>query len=326
LRRRSVVIGLLGVAGTGLAVQTLAQEMRQAPLIGMLIGSNPKISSARYFLSGLADLGYVEGRDYRLEVRYAEQDSSRLPTLAKGLVALNPSVIFADDIASAIPASKATRTIPIVCPMLGDPVAAGLAKTLSHPGGNVTGVSSGVHGLLSKQIEIATQLSTEVTTIGVLLQRSYLNWQNQQRESDEAAHKLNVKLIFSDVQTSDDVAPAFDHLAKTGAQIVVITPAPMFVAERRQILLLQQRERLPTLGPFRLFAQDGALASYGISAAANFRRAASFVDRILKGAHAGDLPVEFPTKLELIINLKTAKALGLTVPPAVLAQADEVIE
>jgi putative tryptophan/tyrosine transport system substrate-binding protein len=128
------------------------------------------------------------------------------------------------------------------------------------------------------------------------------------------------------VQTSDDLAPAFDHLAKTGAQVIVITEGPMFVAERRQISMLQQRERVATLGPFRYFAEDGALASYGISAAANFRRAASFVDRILRGAHAGDLPIEFPTKLELIVNLKTAKALGLTVPASVLAQADEVIE
>jgi putative tryptophan/tyrosine transport system substrate-binding protein len=326
MRRRSVVIGLLSAVGTGLAVQALAQESGQPPLIGMLIGSNPKISSARYFLSGLADLGYVESRDYRLEARYAEQDPGRLPSLAKELVALNPSVIFADDIGSAIPASKATSTIPIVCAMCGDPVAAGLAKTMSHPGGNVTGLSSNVHGLLSKQIAVAAQLSADVRTIGVLLQRSYLNWRNQQREADEAAQKLNVKLIFGNVQTSDDLSSAFDHLAKTGAQVVVITPAPMFVAERRRVSMLQRRERVPTLGPFRLFAQDGALASYGISAAANFRRAASFVDRILKGAHAADLPFEFPTTLELILNLKTAKALGLTVPPALLAQADEVIE
>ena len=326
--RRRDCIKLVGVGVvSAIATRTaFSQDANQLPLIAMLIGLNAAISSARFFLAGLADLGYEESKNYRLAARYAEQRPERLTPLAEELVRLHPTVIFADDVGSALPASKITSSIPIVSAMLGDPVKAGLVKSLARPGGNVTGLSSDVEGLVGKQMEIAVQAVPGAALIGLLLETSYAGWNEQRTEADAAAQRLGISLIVAEAENPADLTAAFEQISKSGAQVAVVPASPLFVGQRRILVALAATTRLPVIYSFPFFAEDGGYISYGVRATDNFRRAARFVDKILKGAKPGDLPIEFPTKLDLVINLKTASALGLTVPPLLFARADEVIE
>jgi len=294
----------------------------------MLIGSNPKISSSRFFLDELSKLGYVQSKDYRLEARYAEQHPERLRPLAEELVGLHPTVIFADDANSAIPLSQVTSTIPIVSAMLVDPVKAGLAKSLARPGGNVTGLSNYVEGLLGKQIEIAAQAITDPRTVGLLVDSQQVAWssEEQRAEGEAAARKLGLAFVSSEVRSEAEIEAGFESLAKAGAQIIVVPASSMFVGQRKRLIESEEAVRLPVVFPLRFFATDGGYISYGMSPPDNFRRAATYVVRILKGAEPGSLPIEFPTKFQLVVNIKTAKALALTVPTTFLARADEVIE
>jgi putative tryptophan/tyrosine transport system substrate-binding protein len=294
----------------------------------MLIGSNPKISSSRFFLDDLLKLGYVESKNYRLEARYAEQHRERLRPLAEELVSLHPTVIFADDLDSAISLSQVTSTIPIVCAMLGDPVKSGLAASLAHPGGNVTGLSNLVEGLLGKEIEIAAQAITDPRTVGLLVDSQEVGMSSveQRVEGEAAARKLGLAFVSSEVRSEAEIEAGFESLAKAGAQIIVVPASATFVGQRKRLVESEEAVRLPVVFPFRFFATDGGYVSYGMSPPDNFRRAATYVVRILKGAEPGSLPIEFPTKFQLVVNIKTAKVLGLSVPTPLLARADEVIE
>jgi len=275
---------------------------------------------------GLQDFGYVEGRDYGVENRYADGDASRLPLLAEELVRLNPDVIVASTTNGTLAAKQATANIPIVGVNLTDPVGFGLIVSEAHPGTNVTGILFRLEGLTAKQVEIALDLMPGASNMGVLVDVDNPANMLQRREVEAAAGKLGVSITAVDVRTVEEAGAVIQTLVRERASIVVVLASAMLLNARRQIASFALASRLPTVFNFREHVEDGGLISYGIDLRQNYRRGAYFVDRILKGEKPGDLPIEFPTKVELVFNATTAKAIGLTIPPTLLARADEVIE
>ena len=298
-------------------------------LIGVLLAGT-KASQVRAFSSfpqGMRELGYVEGRDYVIEERYAEADLTRLPTLANEIVRLKPDVIVTSTSVAALPVAQATASIPIVAVNLVDPVGLGLAGSEARSGTNVTGTLFRLPGMTEKLLEIGLDLIPGATKIGVLvLTGATGGGLVQQREIEAAIAKSKLKLIPAEVLARDQIGRAFQSLAHAGAEIVVAGLDVRIVAWRRQIAAFALATRLPTIFSVRENVEDGGLVSYGINGPASYHRAAYFVDRILRGAKPTDLPIEFPTKLELVINLTTAQAIGVAIPPALLARADDVIE
>jgi putative ABC transport system substrate-binding protein len=326
--KRRAFLATLAASAAQWPGRALAQMPPKRPLIGFL-GASTKAVAARYysgFPQGMRELGYVEGRDYAFEDRYADGDGTRLPLLAEQLVRLKPDLIVAGPITAVLAAKQATANIPIVGVNLNDPVGMGLVASEARPGTNVTGILALVEGLLGKQVEIALDLVPGANKIGVLVNSNNPSNLLQQREVEAAAAKIGVGMATVDARAADDIGSAFQLFVCERASIVVVLADAMFINARRQIAAFALASRLPTVHTFREHIEDGGLVSYGIDLSQNYRRAAYFVDRILKGEKPGDLPVEFPTKLGLVINLTTAKAIGLTVPPALLARADEVIE
>jgi putative ABC transport system substrate-binding protein len=278
-------------------------------------------TTALAFVNGLREQGYVEGRDLDIAYKFADGFLDRLPALAEQLVKLRPDAILAPTTFSAVAAKAASATVPIVCPLLENPVRVGLVASENQPGGNVTGLLRYVDGLAGKQVELARELIPGVTRIGVLINSGNLDLTGW-RDIETAGSALAVEVLPFEVGAPNDFDAAFAKLAGARVQAVVVLADPMFFSERRRIIISAAAARLPTIWSTRVFAEDDGLLSYGIDEADSFRRAAGYVAKILKGAKAGELPVEF----ELLINLRTAKALGLTVPPTLLARADEVIE
>ena len=246
--------------------------------------------------------------------------------LAEGLVQLHPDVILAPASGPAVAANKATSTIPIVTPALADAMHLGLIANESRPGGNVTGITPYVAGLPAKQMELAREVVPSAATIGVLANSIDPKGPPQWHELEAAGQLLGVNVIAADVRTPDDLDGAFHALARQGINVLIVLQTSMLLSERRRIAALAAAMRLPAVYGYREHVDDGGLVSYGVDLRACFRRGAYFVDKILKGVAPRDLPVEFPTNLQLIINLKTAKELGLEIPPTLLARADEVIE
>src|SRR5262249_13291562 len=269
------------------------------------------------------DLGYL---DYRFEDRYADGDTSRLPLLAEELVKLKPDVIVAPTTPGAMAAKQATANIPIVGVNLTDPVDFGLVASEARPGTNVTGVLFRLKGMAEKQVEIALDLMPGASKIGILVDVNNPSNMLQRREVEAAAEKSALNITAADVRTVHEIGAAIQTFVHERASVVIVLGAALFVNARRRISAFALASRLPTVYNFREHVEDGGLISYGVDLRQNFRRAAYFVDRILKGAKPGDLPVEFPTKVELVVNVTTAKAIGLTIPPSLLARADEVIE
>ncbi len=304
------------------------QPPRKRPLLGYLItGTKDGLThSVSAFLSRLHDLGYVEGQNIEIVTRYAEADSTRLPVLADELVQLRPDLIVALDPPAALAAKKATVSIPIIAAILNDPVRLGLIASYARPGGNLTGILSQVEGLPGKQVEIAQELVPALTLIGVLANPANATHAYQRQEIETAAAAKRVKVIGAEARSRGDLEPAFNSLRAAGIRLAIILRDNMFVSERRRIADLATSIRLSTIGSQNSYVEAGGLISYGVEDSENHRRAADFVDKILKGAKPADLPVEFPTKLLLVINMKTAKTLGLTIPPTLLSRADEVIE
>jgi putative ABC transport system substrate-binding protein len=286
-------------------------------LIAYLAGASAEsafASTAPYFLKGLRDNGYLDGRDFEMTYRFADGYLERLPELADEVVRLKPDVILAPATAPALAAKRATAIIPIVCPLLESPVGLGLVTSHNRPGRNVTGLLRYVDGLAGKNLQLTTQLLPGAARIGVLV-----NVANAER-------KLPVTIVPAEVRKPDELGPAFDALVKSGAEAVVVLQDSMFFSEHRRILSLAAKARLPAIWSTRLFAEAGGLISYGVDESDSFRRAAAFVDKIFKGAKPSELPLELPTKFELVVNMKTARALDIEVPAKLLALADEVIE
>jgi putative tryptophan/tyrosine transport system substrate-binding protein len=326
--RRAFLAGAAALLATPLAAE--AQETEKIARIGYL--GIDRVSSTHLrdaFRQGLRDLGYVEGRNVVIEYRNAEGKVGRLPALAAELVALKVDVILAVATPQALAAKQATRTIPIVFAATGDAVADGLVTSLARPGGNVTGLSFFTPELVAKRLELLKQTIPGVSRVAVLWNPGGLGESTEKdvlKRAEGAARALGVRLQFVEARGPADFDRAFSEMARARPDALTVLTSAMLFNARRHLVDLVAKNRLPALYPWREFVDAGGLMSYGPNLADLYRRAATYVDRILKGAKPGDLPVEQPTKFELAINLKTAKALGLTMPPSLLQRADEVIQ
>ncbi len=327
--RRDTVLALLALGAASLAAE--AQQAAKIARIGFLntnLAANPHLREA--FRQGLRDLGYVEGRNVVIEYRDAAGKPERYPALAAELVALKVDVIVTGGGTGApLAAKQATRTLPIVFIAGADPVTDGLVSSLARPGGNVTGLSNLGPELVGKRLELLTQAIPGVTRIAVLWQpggQGERTDKDMLKRADVAARALGVRLQVVEVRGLADVDRAFSDMTRARAGALTVLGSPMLFNERRRLVDLVAKSRLPAVYGPREFVDAGGLMAYGPNWPDMYRRAATYVDRILKGAKPGDLPVEQPTKFELVINLKTARALGLTIPPSVLRRADQVIE
>jgi putative ABC transport system substrate-binding protein len=278
------------------------------------------------FLSGMGELGHVEGQDFEMLERFSESHADRMPQLAVELVQLKPDVILAASSTQAVALKKATDTIPIVVGAVVNPIEQGLIKSYARPGGNVTGIMPYVAGLPTKQLELARQLVPGATRIGLVDDVTDLKAIPEGREIKAAGEKLEINIIPAEVRTAADIGRAYETFSTGRAEIVVVEHSAMLLNASPVIAEEAAAKKLPTLYGYHEHVEAGGLISYGVNLDWCFHRTAYYVDKILKGANPADLPVEFPTTLELWINQKTAKALGLKIPPTVLVRADKIIE
>ncbi len=321
--RRRQFIKLVGVA----ALWPFAAQAQPKPIakLGVLLysdpQSDPQMASIRL---GLSDLGYVEGRNIAIEYRYAQGRVDRLPSLAAELVQLQPNVILAIGGDVAPIAKRFNQTIPLVFVSSADPEQLGLVASLSRPGGNATGVTLLQDALASKRLELLKEAAPQISRVAFLWNPDHPD--NEQREAQRAAQALGVQLHLVEVRSSDDFESAFRAANNAGIDSLYVVSSRQTVLNIKRIVEFAAQNRLPLAGGWGAWAKEGGLFSYGPDGVNMARRAANYIDRILKGAKPADLPVEQPTKFELIINLKTAKALGLTVPHSLLSRADELID
>jgi putative ABC transport system substrate-binding protein len=289
--------------------------------------ANPHLHEA--FLQGLRDLGYVEGRNIVIEYRDAEGKIERLPALAAELVTLKVDVIVAADTPHALAARQATRTIPIVLTAAGDPVASGLVTSIARPGGNATGLTNLAPELVGKRLELLKQAVAGVSRVAVLWHPGAADERTEKdmlKEAEVAGRALGVRLQFVEARGPAHFDGAFSDMTRARAGALAVLGSAMLFAERKRLVDLAAKNRLPAVYATREFVDAGGLMSYGPNVADLFRRAATYVDKILKGAKPGDLPVERPTKFEMVINLRVTKTLGLTIPQSLLERADHVVE
>lgn len=325
--RRSV-IAMVGGAITLLTGAPRGEAVTRNPVVGCLY-SGRKEPNAIYdaaFLAGMHEYGWIEGKNIDIRYRYADEDYHRLGGLAGELVALHCAVILAAEPPASVAASKATKSIPIVGALLVDPINLGLVSSDARPGGNLSGVRATVPGLWGKLLEMAHELVPKATAVGVLANPANPGNSVALEEVEASGSTIGIKIVVANARAPDEIAPAIGILSAEKLPIIIVCNDAMFISERLQIMQRTRTSALPAIFGDRDFVDSGGLLSYSVSNTANFRRCAYFVDKILKGAMPYDLPVEFPNTLELVVNLKTAKALGITLPSAVLVRADSVIE
>jgi len=339
VRQFSIADWRLPIRVTALVLVAFALGLFPAPLTGEAqqagrvyrIGFLGATSASGYapqvqaFRRGLRDLGYVEGKNLVIDFRWAEGNYARLPELAAELVLLKPDVLVTHAPAGTLAAKQATATIPIVMGVVGDAVAMGLVESLARPGGNVTGSSFFFPELNAKRLEVLKEALPRLSRVGVLLNPDNPANVATLRAMEEAARSVKIQLHAVEVRSPAEFEGAFATMVKGRAGALAVYDDAMLIAEAARIADLARKSRLPTIG-FIEYAKAGGLLAFGVNFPDLWRRAAGFVDKILKGAKPADLPVEQPTKFELVINLKTAKALGLKIPQSVLIRADEVIE
>jgi len=321
----------IGRVAGGVLAAPFAAEAQQAgtvPRIGLLSAFSPSDTAGWYdaLRRGLRELGWIEGQNLRIEYRYAEGRADRLPALAGELVRLKVDIIVTATTTDGIPAMEATKTIPIVMASAADPVGAGMVESLARPGGNVTGLSQIVPELVGKRLEILKEINPGLSRVAALWnpegKASAVSWQELQLPAD----KLGIRLHSLEARSPKDFDGAFADAVRMRVGALAIMPGPLFAGNLRRIADLAVRNRLPAVFHLREFADAGGLVTYGPDRTDMFRRAAAYVDKILKGARPGDLPIERPTRFELVVNLKTAKAIGVTIPQSLLLRADEVIQ
>jgi putative ABC transport system substrate-binding protein len=327
MRRRELML-LLASAMT--AAPALRAQQKAMPVIGFLGSTSPGASAPFMagFRQGLSETGYVEGQNVAIEYRWAEGRYDRLPALAADLVERKVDVIAAGggDLGSRA-AKNATSTIPIVFTVGGDPVELGLVASLARPGGNLTGISVLAIELNPKRLELLSELVPQAKVIALLVNPNSPNAERVMRDVQEAAHAKGLQLHILKASTESEIDAAFDSLVERQAGALVLHADPFFINSRReQLVALAARHAIPMISGSREMAASGGLISYGASSTALNRQVGIYVGKILKGAKPADLPVQQPTTFELVVNLKTAKALGLTIPQTILARADEVIE
>ena len=321
----------LGVAAAGGLITTpalaRAQQAGKVYRIGFLSLQSGLTSTTEAFHQGLRELGYVEGRNLIIEYRWATHKEERLPELAAELVRLKVEVIVTHATPPIEAAKRATSTIPIVMAPVADPVGSGLVASLARPGGNVTGLTNLAAELAGKRIQLVRELFPKATRVAVLAYHRTSATELFLEEMRGRARQMGVQLVVHrEVNEAGDLPGAFAAMQRERAQALIMQISPFSFDNTKRIVELAAQHRLPAMYDVRSFVDAGGFVSYGPSLPEMFRRAAFYVDRILKGAKPADLPVEQPTKFELVINLKTAKALGLTIPPSLLGRADEVIQ
>jgi putative ABC transport system substrate-binding protein len=326
MKRRQFITLLGSAAAWPLAARAQAPNNR---LLIAVLNLNSALSVSprfRGFVQAMREAGYVEGRDIEIADRYAEGQIERLAAVADELSRLKPAVFVAGSMPATFAALRASEAVPIVGVSLVDPVGAGLAASEARPGGRVTGTLISVEGLTGKQLALAVEVIPGASRIGLLTNPRNQGHAVLRHEAEAAAASLALNLLPVEASSPTDLDRSFQALARERAQLVMVFNDPVFNRENRRIAVLAAAMRLPTMYGLREYVEAGGLMNYGLSLGANWRRAAYFVDRILKGAKPGDLPIELPTRLELVINLSTAKAIGVTIPEQVLLRADEVIE
>ena len=321
--RRTFLAG----AGAALLAAEAQQKIARIGYLAANLVANPHFPEA--FRQGLRDLGYVEGQNILIEYRSAEGQPERLPTLAAELVRLKVDVLASEGTPPSLAAKQATGTIPIVFTASADAVGSGLVASLARPGGNITGLSFLAPETVAKCLQLLKEVVPGITRAAVLWQRGGLGERTEKdmlKEAEAAARALGARLQIVEARGPADFDRAFSEMTRAHAGGLSVLTSIMLFSERRRLADLAAKHRLPAVYPWREAVDAGGLLAYGANIPDLFRRAAGYVDKILKGAKPGDLPVEQPTKFELVINMKTAKALGLTIPPSLLLRADQVIE
>ena len=323
--KRREFITLLG--GAAAAWPLAAQAAGKRPRIGVLtlLSAQDERGQIAAFVAGMRELGYVAGQTYDIDYRYTEGDTERLRPLARELIALAPDVIFASEPSPARAVKALAPNLPIVCPNLGDHLH-DLFASYARPGGSVTGIARNVEGVNAKLVELAHDAVPGLMRVGLLVNPTGAIRGLFESQVVAAARERGMTTLVEEASQSDALAPALDRIAKAGAQVLIVQPNGLFINQRNTIPRRALAAGLPTIFDNRGDVEAGGFMSYGVNQSEGSGRAAAFVDKILKGAKPGDLPIEFSTKIEMVINVKTARALGLAVPPTLLARADEVIE
>jgi putative tryptophan/tyrosine transport system substrate-binding protein len=324
MRRREFIAGVACAAAWPIVAG--AQQVDRVRRIGVLIGGEEgdpeRQAGFAVFRKSLQDLGWTEGRNLRIDLRWAASDVSRARTYAAALVALNPDAIFGDNTFVIAELKQATRTLPIIFARVTDPILSGLVSSLPRPDGNITGFADREPSSLNKLAEIIKEIAPNVTRVGLFTDDPYYPSEPIAR----AASSIGLRPIIGSVRDPREIEDAIAALGKEPNTGLIITSNPFVLMHRRLIIDLAARHKLPTIYSVAIYVRDGGLISYGADRSDQYRGAARYVDRILKGEKPADLPVQAPTKYEMVINLKTAKALGLTIPETLLATADEVIQ
>jgi len=326
VKRRELVLLL---AGAMTAARAPRAQQKVIPVIGWLssVSPGPSAHFVAAFRQGLGETGYVEGQNVTIEYRWAEGRDDRLPAFAADLVGSNVDLIVASgSLLSTLAAQNATSTIPIVFPALSDPVAAGLVASLAHPGGNLTGFSPIQYEMMPKRLELLTELVPQARVIALLVTPNEPRTEGLIRDMQEAARVKGIELQILKAEDEREIDTAFATLVQLQASALILGPDSFLNSRREQIVALASRHAVPAISAWRELTAAGGLISYGPNIAALCRETGIYAGRILKGEKPADLPVQRPTRFELVINLKTARALGLTVPPRMLDLADEVIE
>jgi putative ABC transport system substrate-binding protein len=330
ISRRAFVISVAALATSpAIAFRPQSAYGQQPPSprrIGvLLVLLSPESKEAQAFRQGLRDAGYAEGRDVVIEWRSANGDYTLVPGLAADLVQRKVDVIVADTTLAAQAVKHATSTIPIVMALVADPVGSGLVASLAHHGGNVTGLSIMLAQLSAKRLQLLKEAIPRIARVAVLWNPDTPYHPKAVEDLKAVAPSLAIQLSFVGVRTPEEIGPAFSAVRRAHAQALYVLDCPLFFTHRTTLIKLASKARLPLISGEKHFADAGALMSYGTNYADQLRRSAGYVDKILKGAKPGDLPIEQPTKFEFVVNLKTAKALRLTIPESILLQANEVI-
>jgi ABC-type uncharacterized transport system substrate-binding protein len=323
MRRREFIALVANLGTWPLCGRALSETVRR---VGFLAGGWPGFKHYGAFSQGMSELGYVEGRDFAIEWRYVQGRFERLPILANELVESNVDVIVVNFTGAAKAAQAATSTIPIVMAYSTDPVRAGLVSSLAHPGANITGMATMLTDITPKQIELLNFAIPGLKRVGVLRNPGNLAHSAIFKSVVDRAGSFNITAHSLEVRILEDLDLAFAEASEVRAQALVVITDPLFTLHRQRIAQLAIETRIPSIFPTREYVDVGGLFSYGDSLTDFHRRAAFYVDKIFRGAKPADLPVQQPTNFEFVVNLKTAKALGMSIPPIVLARADEVIE
>jgi len=326
-QRRELLV-VLGASALAVPLRSFAQQQGRVWRVGFLSLSSVSESAPNRtaLLKGLRELGYIEGKNLVVEWRFADGSFERLTGLATDLVQLKVDVIVAVASAAISAAKKATSTIPIVMATTGDPVGSGFVKSLGRPGGNVTGLSNMGGDTGAKLLDLLLTAVPSVSRVGVLVTPTSTTYRAIAESVQAGAQNTSVKVLVAEASTQQEIGTAFAKMDREKAGAVIVGAAPLFALHRPEIAQLAIMYKMPSIFGNRAYVEAGGLMSYGYKMTENYVRAASYVDKILRGAKPGDLPVEQPTTLELLINLKTASALGVTIPQALLLRADEVIQ